>query len=195
MRQVLTWRFVAALGAVVGLALFVNAMFLGPDTVATVIGKESPMERRADLVSLVLETRQSEFGVRRDGTTRGRLTLALAPDRREITIYPETPGEVTCEQLDEFGQCAVLAGLLGDTILWFALVPMGPSFTFELPPIVSLDGGFATLVNGWRVPYATIIDRRCDSPAESFSEFLELVGRDHRSVYSLGERRITAVVC
>ena len=73
---------------------------------------------------------------------------------------------------------------------------MGPNFQFELPAIESLDGGYAQLVNGWEVPYAPVIDRsRCESPAESFSEFLRLVGADHRAVYDLGQAEITSVVC
>ena len=33
------------------------------------------------------------------------------------------PGEVTCEVLDEFNECGVLADVLGDAVVWFALVP------------------------------------------------------------------------
>jgi hypothetical protein len=195
MRQVLSWRFVATLAALAGLALLVSALFTGDDTVARVAEPSGPEHRRADLISLVLRSDAKNFAMRRDGFTRGRLDLELLDDR-SATIFAGTPGSVSCEELDEFARCALLAETLGDTIVSFALVPMGSSFTFELPAIESLDGGYATLVNGWQVPYASVIDRdRCDSPAESFSEFLRLVGRHHRAVYSLGRKEITAVVC
>jgi hypothetical protein len=90
----------------------------------------------------------------------------------------------------------VLAETLGDSIVWFALVPTSTNFRVELPAIESLDGGYAQLVNGWQVPYAPVIDRsRCDTPAESFSEFLREVGRRHTSLYSLIQREIVSVAC
>ena len=73
---------------------------------------------------------------------------------------------------------------------------MSSNFQIELPAIDSLVGDSAHLVNGWQLPYAPVIDRsRCDSPAESFSEFLRVVGRRHRSLYGFGPNEITAVVC
>ena len=73
---------------------------------------------------------------------------------------------------------------------------MGPQFTFELPAIDRARRRLRPLVNGWQVPYADVIDRSaCDSPAESFSEFLRLVGTEHRTRFSIGESAITAVVC
>ena len=65
---------------------------------------------------------------------------------------------------------------------------MGPTFTFELPAIEALDGGYANLADGWQVP----LRRRhrplgaATSPAESFSEFLRLAGDEHTSLYDLG---------
>jgi hypothetical protein len=113
-----------------------------------------------------------------------------------VTVFPGTPGEITCQDLA--APCALLAQTLGDTIVWFALVPMGPNFRFDLPAIEELDGGYANLVNGWQLPYAPIIDRtRCEEkyPAESFSEFLRLAGADHRAIYSFSQGEITHVAC
>lgn len=196
MRQVLSWRFVAALAALVGLALLINAVFVGRDTVARVVERTGPETRRADLVSIVLDAdANDDFAIRRNGFTRGQLNLRLLGDR-SATIFPGTPGTSSCEQLEESARCAVLAETLGDSIVWFALVPMIANFQIELPPIESLDGGYAELVNGWQLPYAPVIDRsRCDSPAESFSEFLRDVGRRHSALYSFGPGEITAVVC
>ena len=90
-----------------------------------------------------------------------------------------------------------MADLLGDAVVRFRLVPMARNFTFLLPAIESLDGGYATLVDGWQVPYAPIIDRtRCQDhvPAESFTEFLRLAESEFRSVFTLAEQEITAVI-
>ena len=193
MRQVISWRFVAAIGALLGLALFVNVAFADRGSIAEVVEPSTPPARRADLVAIVLESNHEGFSMSADGYAQGDLTMSLLDDRM-ARVFPGTPGVVTCEDLDK--PCALLAETLGDTIMWFALVPMGPNFQFELPAIESLDGGWATLVNGWEVRYAPVIDRsRCDSPAESFSEFLKLVGPAHRAVYNLGKGAITSVVC
>ena len=196
MRQVLSWRFVAALAALVGLAFFVNVAFARDETIARVIGPAEPVTRRPSLISLVLETEGEDFRMTRDGRARSDLVLTLPGATAPLRVFAGTPGEVTCRNLTAFGQCAVLAELLGDSVSWFALVPMGQSFRFELPAITKLEGGLAHLVNGWAIPYAPIIDRsRCDPQVESFSEFLRTVGRRHRSVYDLGAAEITAVVC
>jgi hypothetical protein len=193
-RQVLSWRFVAALAALAGLVLLINLVFVDDDSIAEVATPSDPTTRRADLISIVLETQQSGFAMGPDGRTQGDLSMTLIDDR-VARVFAGTPGDVTCPDISQFGGCALLAETLGDTIVWFALVPMGPSFTFELPAIDSLDGGWANLVNGWQVPYAPVIDRRCESPAESFGEFLRLVGPNHRSLYQLGAGEIIAVVC
>ena len=88
----------------------------------------------------------------------------------------------------------MLAQTLGDTVSWFAIVPLAAGFKIQLPAVKELDAGYAHLVNGWEVPYAKVIDRRCDSPAESFSEFLRLVP-NHTSIYDLGRGALTAVTC
>jgi hypothetical protein len=144
----------------------------------------------------VYSIEEDDFSMRR-GRTRGQLTLILDAERI-ARIYPGTPGNVACKKRDQIAQCAVLADLLGDAVVRFKLVPMGPNFTFQLPAIESLDGGLATLVDGWQVPFAPIIDRtRCQDtvPAESFSEFLRMAGDEHRAIFTLASQEITAVVC
>ena len=60
-----------------------------------------------------------------------------------MRIAPGTPGESTCLNLWTPNQCGVLADVLGDAVVWFALVPQAPRQTAELPPIVDLDEGYA----------------------------------------------------
>jgi hypothetical protein len=202
-RQVLSWRFVAAIGALCGLALVVYLLFVDDDSIAQVIDEPAEQTHRADIVSLVYGTSSEGFAMSPGGFSQGELTMVLVPiglDAIEVPIHPGTPGVVTCPDLTK--PCALLAETLGDTIVWFALVPLGPNFRFELPAIESLDGGYAHLVNGWEVRYADILDRsRCedgeptDVPAESFSEFLRLSQGNHRSLFDLGRGELIAVVC
>lgn len=200
MRQVLSWRFVATLGALLGLALFVNVAFADRDEIEEFAGPATPVEREPRLIALVLEAQPDEFAMTPDGVSQGLLTLTLPPtvdggDPRTVRIFAGTPGAVTCTELAALARCAVLAEVLGDTVSWFALVPMGAAFRFELPAIVELDGGLAQLVNGWAVPYAPVIDRSECGNAETFGEFLRTVGQAHTSLFDLGQGRVVSVRC
>jgi len=196
MRQVLSWRFSAALAAIVGLVFLIDAAFVGRGSIATIAGPAEPVGRRPDLISLVLEVRGEGFAMSTDGRTAQDLVLTMPPPAAPVRIFAGTPGQITCPDLTAFGQCALLGELLGDSVSWFALVPMGESFRFELPAIVELDGGLARLVNGWQIPYASVIDRsRCQPELESFGEFLRTAGQQHTALYDLGRGEITAVQC
>jgi hypothetical protein len=195
MRQVLSWRFVATIAALLGLTALVYLAFGNRQTVAQVVQHKSVQTRRADLISITLGSTSSGFAMQ-DGRSQGTLVLQVLPagfaQAIPVTIYAGTPGDVTCQDVAK--PCALLAQTLGDTVSWFALVPMLPGFKFQLPAVQKLDAGYAHLVNGWEVPYARVIDRRCDSPAESFSEFLRLVP-NHTSIFDLGRGELTAVTC
>ena len=85
-------------------------------------------------------------------TVSGDLTLVM-PNGQNVTVFPGTPGVVQCDNLTESYQCAVLGQSLGDTIVWFALMPMrGAEFRFELPAIVELEDGFARWSTAGRCP-------------------------------------------
>jgi hypothetical protein len=195
MRQVLSWRFVATIGALLGLTAIVYLAFGNRTSVAQVVQEQAGQTRRADLVSLTLGSTSDGFAIE-DGRTVGTLTLQLLPagfaNAVPVTVFAGTPGEVTCADLS--APCAIVAQTLGDTISWFSIVPLAAGFKIQLPAVEQLDGGYAHLVNGWEVPYAPVIDRRCDSPAESFSEFLRLQP-EHTSIYDLGKGQLTAVTC
>jgi hypothetical protein len=197
MRQVLSWRLLAAVGALVALAVLVTLALTGRDSIAEITEPDEPTARVADVAALVLDTQVQNFAIGPDGRSTGDLVMKLAPPYDvTVRVFPGTPGSNDCPSLGEFGLCSLLAEMHGDTIAAFSIVPTGARFTFELPAIVELDGGYAQLVDGWRVPYAKVIDRsQCDSPAESFSEFLRLNGTDHSTVFSIGEGAITDVVC
>src|SRR5215204_3651006 len=160
MRQVLSWRLLAAVGALVALAVVVTLAFTGRDSIAEITEPDEPTPRVADVAALVLDTQVRDFSIGPDGRSTGDLVMKLAPPYDvTVRVFPGTPGSNTCQSLGEFGLCSLLA---------------------------ELHGGYAQLVDGWRVPYAEIIDRaQCDSPAESFPEFLRLNGTNHRSVFSI----------
>jgi hypothetical protein len=193
MRQIFTVRFFAAVGAVLGLALLLSVLFRGDGSVAD-LAERQPMRRTIDLVALVFASASVDFAIGDDGFTTGSIDLVLDQERT-VRIVPGTAGENNCAALDEVAQCAVLADLLGDAVMWFAIVPLASSRTVALPAIVSLDDGYATLANGWQLPYAPILERQCARDFESFTEFREELGTEFTSIYSLVEGEITDVVC
>ncbi|MBA2388534.1 MAG: hypothetical protein H0V69_15795 [Acidimicrobiia bacterium] len=192
MRQFFGWRFWAAVLALVVVALAI-VVLTGDDSASEDQVERSSQNRRLDLASFVYAAERNRFRMT-DGYSRGYLNLILDGERT-VRIQPGTPGVVRCQRLDEVGGCGVVADLLGDAVVWFAIVPLGPRLTLELPPIVDLEDGYAILSNGWELRYAPVLDRRCDEQTESFQQFLREFGPRSTTIVDPGENRVTAVAC
>jgi hypothetical protein len=197
MRQIFSVRFFAAVGAVVGLFFLLTTVFAtrqaieggGSDVADTL------MLHRIDLVEQVASASNPFLRLGPDGTTVNDTVLTIDPTR-VMRIVDGTPGELLCPDLGQAGACAVVADLLGEAVVWFALVPMGPDRTVEMPAIDTLDTGIATLVNGWQLPFAPVLDRRCgDEEFASYREFRRQLGDDFTSIFDIDQRRLTAVEC
>jgi hypothetical protein len=78
MRQVLSWRFVATIGALLGLTAIVYLAFGNRSSVAQVVEQQSVQTRRADLVSITLGSTSHGFAVK-GGRSAGSLTLQALP--------------------------------------------------------------------------------------------------------------------
>ncbi len=197
MRQIFSIRFVAALAALAGLALFVNSVFADDDEIQAVVDEAfAPVSRRIDVIADVEALRSSpDFQVGADGTTTGILDLEL--DRgRVMRITAGTSGEITCGDLVSPDRCVVLADVVGEAVLWFAIVPAGPRDTVVLGPIADLQEGYAVFENGWEIPYPPVIERTC--PGEdipSFSDFLRRFGPNSSSIVDLETGEVVSVVC
>jgi hypothetical protein len=194
-RQLLSWRLVAALGALAGLAFLLNAVLADDDSIAEIV-EPTVAERNIDLIAPVFSIEHSDdFGVRRNGTTRGEADLYLDADR-VVTVAPGTLGEVECEELDAVDRCAVFADLLGEAVVWYALVPQGPRSTAELPEVIDLHGGDAVLINGWRIPYPPVIERECGArDIPTFADFLRDHAEGSTSIVDLNTGEVVAVRC
>jgi hypothetical protein len=193
MRQIFSLRFFAAMGGVLGLFVLLTAVLGGGDPVAE-FRDARPVPRQVDLVAEVFVAVQSDFEMGAERVTAGSLDLVLDADRT-VRVVAGTYGEITCDDLARIGACAVVADLLGDAVVWFALVPVGPAGTLEFPAIDVLDEDFAVLVNGWRVRYARVLDRRCAQEFASYREFRDELGDEFVSIYDLEQGRLIAVVC
>jgi hypothetical protein len=193
MQQVLSWRFLASVGAVLSLLLLWILLFGRGGSVADSTSTR-PLAREIHLLEQIETARAEAFGVRPDGRSRGLLTLGLR-DGRQMRVVEGTFGENNCGARIEPEECAVAANLIGDAVVWFALLPIDPSGTITFPAIDTLDGNRAQLINGWRLPFAPVLDRRCEVEFNSYREFRRVLEDRFTSIYSLEEERLTAVVC
>lgn len=204
MRQLFTLRLVATLCALAVLALAVQPVAsiiagLSDDeddgVEATVVVE--PVARKIDLIAPVVLARDSvDFELDDEGRTTGFVDLTLE-DRRVMRVAPGTSGEIECDRLDEVNKCAVFADLLGDAVVWFAVLPQAPRRTVELPPVLDLHDGYAVFENGWRIAYPPTIVRDCDPELDivSFSDFLRRFGPQSISVVDLDTQQVTEVRC
>lgn len=195
MRQLFNWRFAAAVVALLAVALLARAILTDDSSIDAVVDPV-PIERGIDLAeSIVSASESGGFSLQRNGVTTGFLDLTLDEDRI-VRIVPGTYGEIDCDVLSAANRCAVLADLLGDAVVWFALMPQAPRSTVELPPIVDLDDGDAVFANGWRIPYAPVIERDCEGEdIPTFSDFLKRFGPDSVTILDLASSKVTSVRC
>ncbi|HEY5664480.1 MAG TPA: hypothetical protein VIS05_10635 [Ilumatobacter sp.] len=194
MRQIFSVRFLAAVGAVVGLFFLLTTVFAAREAIEGGDPGAVAAVHTIDLVDRVASVSNPLFDVDVDGRAVADTDLVLDPTR-VMTIVTGTPGEMSCPDFPRDGRCAVVADLLGEGVVWFALVPMSTSATVRMPAIDTLDAGVATLVNGWRLPYAPVLDRRCSDEFVSYREFRRQLGDDFTSIYDLDRRELTAVEC
>ena len=195
MRQIFNWRFVVAAAALAALALLARAILTDDTSIEAVIEPEL-IERRIDLIEPIESARQSAtFGISPAGLTTGFLDLTLDA-ARVVRIVPGTLGRIDCDDLDAANRCAVFADMLGDAVVWFAILPQAPRATVELPPIIDLVDGRAVFESGWRIPYAPVIERDCEGEdIPTFSDFLRRFGPDSITIVDLETRQVTAVRC
>lgn len=195
MRQLFNWRFVAAIAALGALALLAQAILTDDTSIEAVIEPELT-ERRIDLIEPIAgASRDAAFTVLPSGLTTGSLDLTLDAER-VLRIVPGTLGQIDCDDLDEANRCAVLADMLGDAVVWFAILPQGSRATVELPPITDLVDRRAVFDNGWLIPYAPVIERDCSGEdIPTFSDFLRRFGPDSVTILDLESRQITSVRC
>lgn len=201
MREIFSVRFFVAVGAVTGLLFLLFTFFAARNVVDQAISDNGAdaaeyQPRAIDLVDVVSGTDNPGFRFDDDGQATSNARFVLDPSRT-VTVVAGTPGEDDCGRLAEPGACAIVADLLGEGVVWFALVPMGANRGVPLPAIDWLDNGVATLVNGWQLPHAPALDRRCgpNELFESYRQFKQILGDNFTTIYGIDQRELTAVVC
>lgn len=208
----LTLRFLAAVAALALLAVGVDTVFAsgGQQGKLAVTGPSNLDEdgnlikRRIDVISTAERIERSvDFEIGPDGRTIGVLDAVLDPDgRRVMRVAPGTPGEISCGTLSLPNRCVVMADVLGEAVVWFAVLPKAPRETVELPPIVDLQDGYAIFENGWEIAYPPVIDRDTDEGGTcfgedipSFSDFLRRFGPNSTTIVDLATQEVAQVQC
>ena len=158
---------VASLAAVAVAALLAVSIGSSPSTAPVVPDR---ILRSVDTVAVVeavnVDTDWSQQGEATTGAAR--LTL---DDLRTITIQPGTLVDdyqkvPACTTLDQPGTCVFLADMLGDAVVWFALIPADAvrgNERLTLPGLVDMqsNGNEGILSNGWVLPLANGVRREC----------------------------------
>lgn len=196
MRNFLSTRFAAALGIPAVLALLVYIFFI--NTASSTQSSSSVVHFVNYTASVNTVQAESDWTVVQ-GTSRSTARFAL-DDARTVLIADGTPGEISCTDFTTPNACVLIAELLGDAVVWFALIP-GTNETLltrlALPPIVDmLNGGdFAVLNNGWVLPLATPTKRSCSAPTVSLREFINKFASNMSVSLNLSADYIDVVAC
>ena len=196
MRQILTRRFILALGLPIVLAAVWWLIALRGGSDAAVSGSQPHVISYT--ASVVTIQADANWAVK-NGFTTGSARLAM-DDGRTLFLAEAIPAEVTCTDRTTSNACVLLAEMLGDAPVWFALTPAkgdDPTTRLDLPPIVDMlkNGDEAVLANGWIVPLATPTKRVCDTATSSLRDFIERFSEKMQVSLNLATDEIDTVRC
>jgi len=139
--------------------------------------------RKIDLVASVNSINvDSAWSQESDSTRGGAMRLSL-DDLRVLTVQDGTLtanyGSISaCTDFVRPNACVLLADMLGDAVVWFALVAadsLAGREVLTLPGLVDMqaNGGEGILRNGWVVKLATPVKRECgDTATSSLRDFI-----------------------
>ena len=162
--------------------------------------------RRIDLTASVVSVNRDAAWAISDGRTVGAASIEI-DDGRTLTIPEGTYADAAplvpaCTTLEVANSCVLLADMLGESVVWFALVQADPGNDVEfltLPGIVDMreNGDEGVYANGWVLALATPTKRNCQSQGTSnLRQFIEIFGADKAtSTVSLRLDTVVSVGC
>jgi hypothetical protein len=195
MRQFFTWGFWLSLLALAGLTLGVYQMTRPSDAVSAVIEEVAIPDRQIDLIGLVYLAEADPGFALVDGKTTGNMQIRV-DGFRYMNIKPDTPGENRCDALTELARCAVATDLLGESVLWFSIIPLGTRNQVLLPAVTEIrDDGTVRLENGWIVHHADTVKRLGCDDTTSLTDFITRYGEGSTTAYNLDQQEVVSVTC
>jgi hypothetical protein len=164
------------------------------------------VRHKVDLVASV-NTVTADANWKQDGVTSGAVAQLSLDDMRVLTIPEGTlvddyDGMPKCEDFTTPNACVLLADMLGDAVVWFALVPadkVSGMQTLTLPGLVDMqaNGDEGILRNGWIVKLATPVKRICEkADTTSLRDFITQFPHDaSSSIVNLTTDNVVSVTC
>lgn len=195
MRQFVTWQFWLSLLVLVGLTFGLLRLTRSDELPVATPAEFELVEREVDLVGLVFLAQADPGFDIVDGLTTQRLLIRI-DGFRYVDIVAGTPGENRCGALADLAGCVIAANLLGESVLWFSLLPVEPRNELTLPPITQLrEGARVLLANGWLMHRAETISRECETDTASLTDFIRRFGETSTTTYSIDDQQVTTVTC
>ena len=201
MRQLMSWRTWAAVGLLVALVVVVRIVNGGDARSSRDADAAQPSIRQVETVASVMNIDASEAFSVVEGVTVGSAAINL-DDGRTVSITRGTPGEIDCTDQTTPAACVLLADMLGEGVVWYALVNADSIIarTLVLPTLVDMvDGGdTGVLANGWHVPLANGVIRTCAGEPRSTTlrAFIESYSETGiRTVLDLDRDEVVEVIC
>ena len=141
-------------------------------------------------------------GVTRGGTMRLSLDDLRVLTVQDGTLTAEYGSTSACTDFAKPNACVLLADMLGDAVVWFALVPAdviaGREF-LTLPGLVDMqaNGDEGILRNGWVLKLATPVKRECgDVTTSSLRDFItRFPDQLSKTIMNLTTDNVVSVKC
>ena len=162
---------------------------------------------KIDLVASVDSINVDSAWSQENGVTRGGAMRLSLDDLRVLTVQDGTLtaeyGSVpACSDFAKPNACVLLADMLGDAVVWFALVSSdalaGQEF-LTLPGLVDMqaNGDEGILRNGWVVKLATPVKRECgDVTTSSLRDFItRFPDQLSKTIVNLTTDNVVSVKC
>lgn len=162
---------------------------------------------KIDLVASVDSINVDSTWSQESGVTRGGAMRLSLDDLRVLTIQTGTltadyGSTSACIDFAKPNACVLLADMLGDAVVWFALVPSdalaGREF-LTLPGLVDMqaNGDEGILRNGWVLKLATPVKRECgEITTSSLRDFItRFPDQLSKSIVNLTTDNVVSVKC
>ena len=208
MRQLASLRFWLAVVSLAAMWFALSWMSGGDDhvgtpTVDSVTGAEvgegstAGSTRVVDLIAPIQSVREGDFlEVGPDGVTSAEIQLNLTANR-VMTIAPETLGEITCDRTPRRGDCVVVADLLGEAVLWFAVIDGNGRSPIAVPGVVEmLDNRMVRLANGWVVARSLRVEKKgCPDDVTTMDQIIGAYGAEAVATFDIQLQQVIRVTC
>jgi hypothetical protein len=189
------------------LAVFVAAILLVATRNSSSEISVNQTLRKIDLVASVNSINVDSTWSQDGGVTRGGAMRLSLDDLRVLTVQDGTLsaeyGSMSaCTDFVKPNACVLLADMLGDAVVWFALVPSdalaGREF-LTMPGLVDMqaNGAEGILRNGWVINLATPVKRECgDTSTSSLRDFItRFPDQLSKTIVNLTTDNVVSVKC